>query len=168
MTKKTLRDTYFEFLKLLEEKKKIIVSSSELANILESNPLMVNILIKALKNSKEIDVIEKGEIFEISPIYRLKDLDKLVENILKTSKSSSKLLKKNDSENKIKIQNESKRDKLKVEKDTTKEVKVLLKSNETLCGELIEEDDDILCLDSQKYRYLIYKNSILNFEDSKT
>ena len=168
MTKKTLRDIYFEFLKLLEEKKKIIVSSSELANILESDPLMVNILIKALKNSKEIEVIEKGEIYEITPIYRLKDLNKLVESILKTSKSSTKLLKKSDSENKVKIQKQSKPEKFELEKDITKEVKVLLKSNETLHGELVEEDDNILCLDSQKYRYLIYKNSILNFEDSKT
>jgi len=162
MTKKTLRDTYFDFLKLLEERKKIVVSPSELANILESNPLMVNILIKALKNLKEIEVIEKGEILEITPIYRLKDVKEFVENIFKTSNL------KDEFENKEKLQKESQNEKSKEKKDTSKEVRVLLKSNETLCGEFVEEDDSILCLDSQKYRYLIYKNSILNFEDNKT
>ncbi|HIP93539.1 MAG TPA: hypothetical protein EYH39_03925 [Desulfurobacteriaceae bacterium] len=162
MTKKTLRDIYFEFLKLLEEKKKIVVSPSELANILESNPLMVNILIKALKNSKEIEVIEKGEILEITPIYRLKDVEKFVENIFKTSSLN------NESENKEINQKENQEEKSKDEKNISKEIKVLLKSNETLSGEFVEEDDNILCLDSQKYRYLIYKNSILNFEDNKT
>jgi len=162
MTKKTLRDIYFEFLKLLEEKKKIVVSPSELSNILESNPLMVNILIKALKNSKEIEVIEKGEILEITPIYRLKDVEKFVENIFKTSSLN------NESENKEINQKENQEEKSKDEKNISKEIKVLLKSNETLSGEFVEEDDNILCLDSQKYRYLIYKNSILNFEDNKT
>jgi len=155
MTKKTLRDIYFEFLKLLEEKKKIVVSPSELANILESNPLMVNILIKALKNSKEIEVIEKGEILEIAPIYRLKN----IETALKVSEASSKLKDDLDSKQKEKSQEE---------KNIAKEIKVLLKSNETLCGEFVEEDDNILCLDSQKYRYIVYKDSILNLEDNKT
>ncbi len=163
ITKKTLRDVYFDFVKLLEEKQKIVVSSEELSNILDTTPLVVNILIKALKNSKEISLIEKGDIYEISPIYRIKDFDKVLKDILKSSKEEKDSKEKEIISENSKVETSQTEKSVKLKKENL--VKFKLKNNEVLQGEFIEEDEKIVCLDSQKYRYLIYKDNILEREN---
>ena len=163
ITKKTLRDVYFDFVKLLEEKQKIVVSSEELSNILDTTPLVVNILIKALKNSKEISLIEKGDIYEISPIYRIKDFDKVLKDILKSSKEEKDSKEKEIISEDSKVETSQTEKSVKLKKENL--VKFKLKNNEVLQGEFIEEDEKIVCLDSQKYRYLIYKDNILEREN---
>ncbi len=163
ITKKTLRDVYFDFVKLLEEKQKIVVSSEELSNILDTTPLVVNILIKALKNSKEISLIEKGDIYEISPIYRIKDFDKVLKDILKSSKEEKDSKEKEIISENSKVEPSQTEKSVKLKKENL--VKFKLKNNEVLQGEFIEEDEKIVCLDSQKYRYLIYKDNILEREN---